>query len=190
MNQEKKIKYATFGSIFSALLAGSCCILPVLAVGLGLGGGAFAFSQFLGEYHWLFVGMAFLLIGWSFWSVFLRKCEGSCAPGKLRKASIIGSFMFILIFAFYPQVLIGGNDSHIESGDEIAFHVTGMTCDGCARGIEASLRSQKGIKSCFVSFKEETMKCALMKNQNTKQVISWIKEIGYEASIVKAAGAR
>ena len=70
----------TAGGI-AALLAGACCVAPLVLVSAGLGGAWLANFQLLEPYRPLFIGIALAALGFAGWRIFRPVAE--CAPGEV-----------------------------------------------------------------------------------------------------------
>ena len=106
--------FASFGSIFTAVAASSCCIGPLAFTLLGVGGIGFGAS--LEKYRPLLIVLTSILFGISYFMV-NRPLEKICIDGKCsieeanksRKINriILGiSAIIALIFLFVPQFLL------------------------------------------------------------------------------------
>jgi copper chaperone CopZ len=64
------------------------------------------------------------------------------------------------------------------------FAVTGMHCDGCAKGITSELKRTPGVITTTVSFSNQLAVVALDTNRvNSAQLIKVIEEAGYKAKL-------
>ncbi len=63
--------FATGGAV-SAVLASSCCILPLALVGLGIGGAWMTQLTALAPYQPVFIGIALAFLAAGFWMVYIR----------------------------------------------------------------------------------------------------------------------
>jgi mercuric ion transport protein len=97
------------GGILSALAASSCCVVPLLLFSLGIGGAWIANLTALAPYKPLFVAATAGLLGYGFYSVYLkapRACaaDATCArplPNRLVKAGLwIATVLVVIAFAF------------------------------------------------------------------------------------------
>ena len=70
------------GGFLAALLASSCCIVPLVLVMLGIGGSWMSQLTALEPYQTYFAVGAFVLIGVAFWSVYFKRQTG-CEEGGL-----------------------------------------------------------------------------------------------------------
>ena len=70
----------TTGGI-AALLAGACCVAPLLLVTAGFGGAWLANFQFLEPYRPLFIGIALAALGFAGWRIYRPAAQ--CGPGQV-----------------------------------------------------------------------------------------------------------
>lgn len=99
-----------FGSIGTAILASSCCTVPLILAFLGLGSlGAFSF---MARYRLIFLGVPFLFLGVAYYFIYRKKDESSeaCCPdkpsAKNRLSKIIlwvvtGVVIGLTVFAYF-----------------------------------------------------------------------------------------
>lgn len=64
--------------------------------------------------------------------------------------------------------------------------ISGMTCVGCERIIEGSLKNIKGIKKINVSVKKGIAEITHVKGQNIEEIIEKINKLGYKATLERA----
>jgi len=100
-----KGKIAGFGSIVASFLAASCCIGPALFVLFGTSVGFLGKLSVLNKYRPYLLAAAFLMLGYSFWNLYIKKPDCTCAEDfrNRRIARFIfwiglGSFLFALSF--------------------------------------------------------------------------------------------
>jgi mercuric ion transport protein len=70
------------GGITGAILASSCCVLPLLLVTLGISGAWISRLTALAPYKPYFLTGSVVLLGAGFWHVYRRK-PSPCEPGTL-----------------------------------------------------------------------------------------------------------
>lgn len=64
------------------------------------------------------------------------------------------------------------------------FAITGMHCDGCAKGITGELKLTPGVVSVDVSFSNKLATVAFDRNiVSTARLVKVIKEAGYKAEL-------
>jgi mercuric ion transport protein len=104
---DKSKNLAATGGVIGALLASSCCILPLLLVILGVGGSWIGNLSELNVYQPYFIGFASLCLGAGFWQVYIKPrqncdAESYCAtPGsnRLTKSVLWGASLLVVINA-------------------------------------------------------------------------------------------
>ena len=74
----KKENASSMGTIALAALASSCCIGPAIFVVFGTSVGFLGNFAFLGPLRPYFLGAAFLMLGYSFWKLYLKKLDCNC----------------------------------------------------------------------------------------------------------------
>lgn len=104
-----KLKISTyFGTIFSALLASSCCWLPFLLLFFGISGTAA--SSFLSAFRIPFLIITFIILGVAFYFHY-KKDENNCCEAKDKKFWSLRTFntislwmttIIVLAVAFLP----------------------------------------------------------------------------------------
>ena len=199
-------KSFTVVSVITAGLASLCCIGPLVAVGLGLGAfGAAAFFESVRPYL-LFATAG--LLGAAFYLTYRKrpgeKCEeGVCAvaPKRSQKLALwiaTGIVISLAAFPYYSGVFGGQASSGSQGtalaakpgtadGSPVVFEVEGMTCAGCAAGIQATLARRAGVEGVEVSYDEKTARVAYDRSQITEQqLISAFEELGYTVARRKA----
>lgn len=100
-----KAKYTGLMSIITSFLAASCCIGPAIFVLFGTSVGFLGKLAFLNKYRPYLLSVAFLMLGYSFWSLYIKKPDCTCAE-DIRNRKIarvifwigLGSFLFALSF--------------------------------------------------------------------------------------------
>ena len=106
--------FASFGSIFTAFVASSCCIGPLAFIFLGVGGIGFGAS--FEKYRPLLIILTTILIGISYYLVnrpLKKLCvDGNCDIEKAVKRKKINRIMLgitagvAVVFLFIPQILL------------------------------------------------------------------------------------
>ena len=88
--------------VVSAVGASACCVLPLVAVTIGLGGAWIAQLRELERFFYVFVGIAVAAFGFAFYRLYLKPApcapDGSCAPTASRRSPRI-AFWTTLIAA-------------------------------------------------------------------------------------------
>jgi copper chaperone CopZ len=193
-----KDKTLAAASVISAVLASWCCIGPLVAAGLGLGAfGAAALFESLRAYLLaLTAGLLGLAFYWTYRKQPQEKCEGgACAtdPWKSRKTllwTVTGAAAVLAAFPYYssffrsqappsPSTALAATSGSIRA----EFHVEGMTCAGCALGIQAALSRREGVKEIQVLYDEKTAHVVFDPAIITAEQLSKaFEELGYKVT--------
>lgn len=106
-DRETKRRWLATGGLFGALLASSCCILPLVLVSLGVSGAWIGNFAALDAYKPLFMAVAVLFIAAGFWQVYFKRaktCEDDAicelsAPSRLVKITLWTSAALVMLAA-------------------------------------------------------------------------------------------
>jgi len=103
-------KLSSLSSIISAFLASSCCILPIVFALLGVGSAGFLMG--LEKYRPIFISIASISLGVSFYYTYWKK-ETSCKTdsvcstdkgSKLNKIMLWVSAVLVVSFIVFPYL--------------------------------------------------------------------------------------
>lgn len=103
-NKSKNL--AATGGVVGALLASTCCVLPLLLVILGVGGSWISNLSELNVFQPYFIGFASLCLGTGFWQVYIKPRK-SCETGSYCAAP--GSNIFIKSILWGATLLVALN---------------------------------------------------------------------------------
>jgi uncharacterized membrane protein YraQ (UPF0718 family)/copper chaperone CopZ len=101
---------------------------------------------------------------------------------KITVAGLFFLFVFYSIFKKIRAKFISKTKAEKDTGNEFAFKVEGMHCDGCASGLRDKLISAKGIKNAEVSF--ETSSATVNSELDSAEIINIIEKAGYKGSLI------
>ncbi len=105
----KKETMTSVGAMAAALLAATCCIGPVVFV---LFGTSFAFLgklSFMEAFRPYFLGIAGIMVGYSFWKFFLKKPDCACpADVRIRRISrwIFWVGLVVVLLAVFSKTIM------------------------------------------------------------------------------------
>ena len=99
------------GGILGAVAASSCCVLPLVLFGLGIGGAWIGNLTALAPYQPLFIAAALGFLGLGFWRVYRSQavCDGpACTRSvsdRLVKIGLWTAAMLVVVAAGFPYVV-------------------------------------------------------------------------------------
>lgn len=186
-------------SLFSALLASSCCLPPLILLGLSLIGvgtaGVAGLSGTLGSLKWYLLPIALIGLGTSYLLYFREKSRCKTAACKMVGKKFTGATLIISTFvvlgftawSVYPYVT--GNFAVVTT-DQIAstqfavFEVEGMTCGGCELAVNESIEATGLADSVKSSFTEgKTIVWYSQNDINLDNIMTAINSVGYKANM-------
>ncbi len=198
-------KGLTAASVLTAGLASLCCIGPLAAAAIGAGAfGAAALFESLRPYMLVATGV---LLGTAFYLAYRGSPAGDCAdgscvvsPGRKRQRALLWIVAAVAVplaaFPYYSGLFWGGASganrgavaptSAAAGMADVIFNVEGMTCEGCAKGIQAALAKQAGVTSATVDFEEKTARVVYDPSLvSVPRLTESIAELGFTATLRK-----
>lgn len=162
--KSKKQSWILAGGLLAALAASICCIGPLIALTLGIGGLAAASS--FAEWRPYFLGASFVLLGAAWYLTYRRpRATAECAPGKACASRPARTTQKIVLWivttiavpaALFPYLIpsasIAASSAPAVGGAELRVSIPTMDCAACAKGIEATLRRQPGVLQATVDY--------------------------------------
>jgi copper chaperone CopZ len=194
--------WAASGSVFSAALASACCWLPLLLIAFGMS--AAGVAGFFEAYRPYFIMGALVLLGIGFYTVYSRR--ETCAPDSAcatpnRRLRVFSRVMlwtatgFVGAFVFFPNYVgrlfaTPTSQSALAPDVRLAtakFRIEGMTCEGCATGLRATLAKLPDVASVEVDYPTKT---AVVQYDGDSprvadQVVEAVRASGYSAALVE-----
>jgi len=101
---------STIGTVVTSFLAASCCIGPAVFIIFGTSAGFLGRLSFFEAYRGYLLGAGFLMLGFSFWKLYLKKSDCHCKEDiRMRKIARgiwwLGVAAFVLAATFQPLLL-------------------------------------------------------------------------------------
>jgi len=177
--------------ILSAIVASSCCLLPIVLVLLGLG--SLGIGSVLGRFHWTFVGVAFVLLSYAWWRYLTeqRRCQTAhCAmeQGQTTRLTLVIASLIVVLFvgvnlSTYASQRSGQPPRGATRGlTQAVIPVEGMTCFTCELTVESSLKRLKGVAYADAKVADHAVYVSYNPAQvNLDDLITAIKHTGYQA---------
>lgn len=198
--------------MLSAVLASSCCTIPLALVLLGLSGAGV--GSFFGEHHWWFQGAAALLLGaaWWFFVREKRRLRGLNAEVKnerfTRWVLTVASGVLVLfvgmsvrnavvagVLAAHPQgdsTSVAGQAAFRGNLASVTLPVKGMTCITCEIHVRSVLKKVDGVKEAEVSAATQSATITYDPGKVTPDELARVisRETPYQASAPTSSTSR
>jgi len=161
--------FAMLGSLFSAILASTCCWLPLVLIAFGVSGAAVGAT--METYRPWFLGTAFLLLGTAFYFAYGRNTRvtetdkdccaasenGSGVIQKVNRSMLWLVTVAVAVFALFPRIagslFKDSDDSEFNPAHlQIAIPISGMTCEACAINLDKKLETVPGVANARVDY--------------------------------------
>ncbi len=179
------------GSWLVALLASSCCILPIVAAFLGVTGVGVA--SFIEPYRpYLLIASIILLsvAWWSLWKKIQREQQCQCETTSHKKQIVLLTLatIFVLATATFPEMfakLYAAYNTPVTMEVKMPLYqcsIKGMSCTGCEVNIKKALEDFPGVHVKKVSYKEGKAIVQIdPKKTPIEKVMETINSLGYKA---------
>ena len=186
------------GSVFAAIIASFCCILPIVFAVTGFSIlGASALFDACRPY---LLGLTFGLLGLGFYFHYRPRKE-QCAPGSSCAMPVTnrsGRLMLwlataaVVLFAAFPyysgavaELLLSGASPASANEPPKLVHaslvIKGMDCAACASAVEEKLKAVKGVRNVAVSAESQKAEVEYDAGAtNVSELEKAIKDAGYE----------
>ena len=169
------------GTVLSAIMASSCCWLPLLLLAFGVSGAGIAGA--LEVYRPLFVMLTFGFLAAAFYFTYRPRrsqaTEGDCCsnahdccavPQKeakrrfsmmtVNKVMLWGVTLLAVLFLFFPKYIsfFAGRQAESENTatsplvTKTTIAIEGMTCEGCSVTLEKTIKGVPGVLSAKVDY--------------------------------------
>lgn len=185
----------------AALIASVCCVVPLVALSLGIGGAGALLT--LGKFRPYFIGASLLFLAVAIGIVLRRNERDGCCPLEEKRRNrfllplyVLSTYLVIfgLVTYFVTPRIYGGLDSKIVSPQrnkvksaggnsvsqqEFVLQIKGFTCPSCAAGVKSILSQKKGIIEANI---ETSGKAKILYDEtkiSQKEILKAIRQLGY-----------
>ncbi len=198
-------RWATGGAIAAAVVASSCCILPLVFGAAGISTVALA-GTFESARPYV-LGVTAVLLGLGFYYSYFRK--PSCEPGdacetpqrglqRTNRTLLWLATAAVEAFAFFPSYasVFAGSETPAVSGFEsidskqVVLEVRGMTCEACTVSVQNELATVPGVLRSEVDF-EAGKAIVVVQTEappNPDALLAAVDRAGYSAVLAGSVG--
>lgn len=205
-------RIAKIGTLVSAIMASSCCWLPLLLLAVGVSGAGIAAT--LETYRPAFMAVTFGFLAAAFY--FTYRPRKSVAAGdnccaveqaaaddcyerfRTRRFSMIAMnkvmlwgvtvlAVAFLLFPSYVGTLLGttSDTSVTENMNRVVIHIEGMTCEGCATTVAQAIRRVPGVAAVEVSYERSEAIVGVEPGNDipVSKVLAALRDAGYDGNV-------
>ncbi len=197
-------RWATAGAVVTAIVASSCCLLPVVLGASGLS--TVAFAGAFESARPALLGVTAVLLGVGFYVNYFRRpaCdpEAACAkprPGLRRfsRGMLWLSTVSVLALAFFPSYASIFADDRTpadpafagSASERVVLTVSGMTCEACTVSVQNELAAVPGVLHSEVDY--WTGKAIVLVRRDAppspESLLAAVDRAGYSAELVGSA---
>ncbi len=174
---------AKIGTVVSAIMASSCCWLPLVLLAMGVSGAGIASA--LEAYRPLFIVVTFGFLGAAFYFTYRPKkavaegghgccatdteeSAGCCTPASKRGFNVMAlnkAMLWVvtalavafLLFPNYVGALFGTSNGAAVTANmnQAVFKIEGMTCEGCATTVAQAIKGVSGVSAVTVNYEQK-----------------------------------
>lgn len=169
-----------FTTMGVAFLASLCCIGPIAL--LVLGSTSVGLFTVFEPFRPILAVLSLGVLVYAYFKLFRKERVACCKTEDSKKALrkqkriLMGITPFVFVLLAFPYFAGGSHDgiSNNHTGLKSEWLVEGMTCGGCAAGMEGSLATADGMNYCEVDYENKNMLCF---TDDSKLTIDMIPEL-------------
>lgn len=166
-NPKRKYSLGLIGAFVSAILAVSCCIVPLVLLALGVSGAWIGNLTALEPYRPIFIFLTLGALGFAFFSVYRKPkihaddddCGCSVSEEKRTRMKkvvlwVCTALIFgLLLFPYLVPYVFAESGVKEVREERIVLEVKNMTCGVCPIIVKKSLMRLQGVKEARVTFR-------------------------------------
>lgn len=191
-------RWGLAGAMVAAIAASACCVGPLVLMFLGISGAWIGTLTALAPYQPIFMTVAVVLLGLSFYKMYHKPKEEECAPGSYCASPSAGRFNKIILWIFTAAIagllmfpyaapyVFAGTAKDGAQTQEATFSVKNMTCASCLIPVRRAIGKLDGVESAKVTVKPG-MAVVIYDPAKVKpaDIAKAITNAGYPASVKK-----
>jgi len=194
-------RIAKVGTLVFAIMASSCCWLPLLLLAIGVSGAGIAST--LEAYRPVFMTITFCFLGAAFYFTYRPRKSAAggydcCEPPRSRISmmtmnkvllwAVTGMAIAFLFFPGYVGAFLSGDDDNVVTGDmhRTIIKVKGTTCEGCSALVAKAIRTSPGVLAVEVSYEnsEAIVGTATETEFPGHRILTSLRNAGYDGHIL------
>ena len=210
-------KIAKIGTVVSAIVASSCCWLPLVLIAVGVSGAGIATT--LGEYRPYFMVVTFAFLGMAFYFTYRPRpagagadgCQADCCPPAatvaegsksrfnmmtMNKVMLWGVTILAIAFLFFPKYFTGmltaEGSEFTDDMTRTTLTVEGMTCDSCELVAAKAIGGVEGVLAVKVDYSTQKATVGTAADQPVPReaILAALEKISYsgEFTLVRGVG--
>lgn len=165
-SEQKNSTHSVRTGLIAALVATTCCVGPLVPILLGVGGAGVLFG--LDRYKPLFLVLGLFILAFACWWTIRRQNRCCAVKSPARNLRIVATIFGVGVSAYVllqyglvpilanvasDKVAINASQSSEVGDEQVNLHIEGMTCAGCAVGVESAFLFLPGVRSAKVDWR-------------------------------------
>jgi len=208
---------AKVGTVVSAIIASSCCWLPLVLLAVGVSGAGIAST--MEAYRPMFMVVTFSFLAAAFYYTYrprksaagggheccaggeVAEVEDCCSTAKgrfnmmtMNKVMLWGVTVMAVAFLLFPSYVgafLGGDGSKVAASmNRSVFAIEGMTCEGCSAGVAKAIRGVPGVLAVEVSYADgqAVVGTEACCTVSNEKLLAAIESAGYHGTLIPSEG--
>ncbi len=208
-------KIAKIGTVVSAIVASSCCWLPLVLLAVGVSGAGIATT--LGEYRPIFMVVTFAFLGMAFYFTYRPRPAGAgaggcqtdcCSPAAtvaegsksrfnrmtMNKVMLWAVTILAIAFLFFPKyftgMMLAEGSEFTDDMTRTVLTVEGMTCDSCEVVAATAIGGVEGVLAVEVDYATQKAMVGTAADQPVprESILAALKKISYSGEFTSIRG--
>ncbi len=184
-----------FAAVGAGVLASICCVGPLAAVAVGVGGAWVGQLSALEPYRPLFIALALGALAFAWYREVRPRQDPDCAcetgPSLKTRRLLLGVGTVQVLGLLAAPEFIGRSHAATMSNEvvnvatqEVTLEVQGMTCEACSQAVVYALQRLEGVQDAIVTLEPPEARVRFNPEKvSVAQLIEAVRSAGFEASL-------